>query len=425
MPFVFVLMLIFSVSFSAGAEVTTTSRNSAIFFHPDGMGLNTWSAVRLFKVGPAGRLHWDTLPAMAVYIGTMQDALAATSHGGATTHAFGVKVPADSFGMRGAVPLRAANDQPYSLMREAQQRGKRTALVQSGDIIEPGTAAFVASVPARSQYEEIAAQVMRSGVDIILAGGEQWLLPLGTTGHHGPGKRSDGRNLIEEARQAGYTIVYTAEALAKVPATTERLLGVFASGHTFNDMSEQELHEKSLPFYQPSAPTIGEMSAAALKLLESSPQGFFMVVEEEGTDNFANKANALGTLTAGSRADDAIAILHRYVQMHSDAFMIMTSDSDAGGLQVVSPRVWSHFPADTPLPAYDKNGAPYDGPKGTSSPPFVTADGLTYAISWASADDVAGGILVRAAGRHADVVSRSGLVDNTQIYDLLHTALFE
>ena len=32
---------------------------SAIFLHPDGMGANTWAALRLHAVGPDGRLAWD------------------------------------------------------------------------------------------------------------------------------------------------------------------------------------------------------------------------------------------------------------------------------------------------------------------------------------------------------------------------------
>ncbi len=41
------------------------------------------------------------LPHMAVYTGHMKDRLTSTSHGGATTHAYGVKVLADSYGMDG------------------------------------------------------------------------------------------------------------------------------------------------------------------------------------------------------------------------------------------------------------------------------------------------------------------------------------
>jgi alkaline phosphatase len=74
----------------AGQEV-----GSAIFFHPDGMGVNYWGAVRMRFVGPDGRLNWDRLPHLAVYTGHMKDALTATSHGGATVHAYGVKVKAN------------------------------------------------------------------------------------------------------------------------------------------------------------------------------------------------------------------------------------------------------------------------------------------------------------------------------------------
>lgn len=75
---------------------------NVIFFHPDGYGLSHWNALRFWlKKGPDGRLHWDRLPYMAPYTEHMKDTLTASSHGGATVHAYGVKVVTDSFGLDG------------------------------------------------------------------------------------------------------------------------------------------------------------------------------------------------------------------------------------------------------------------------------------------------------------------------------------
>jgi len=138
----------------------------------------------------------------------MKDSLTGTSHGGATTHAYGVKVVADSFGLDGHKEITALSGKNMSIMEEAVRAGFATGLVQTGDITEPGTAAFVASVKKRYMYEKIAKQVIESDVDVILGGGEKWLLPKGVTGRHGAGARTDGLNLIERARTLGYTVVY-------------------------------------------------------------------------------------------------------------------------------------------------------------------------------------------------------------------------
>jgi alkaline phosphatase len=118
---------------------------SVVFLHPDGMGANTWAVVRTALHGPDGRLNWDRFPHAAVYLGHMKDALAATSHGGATVHAFGVKVPANSYGMDGTGPVTSRSGQPMSLLLEARASGRAVGIVNSGTITEPGTGAWPVS----------------------------------------------------------------------------------------------------------------------------------------------------------------------------------------------------------------------------------------------------------------------------------------
>ena len=121
-------------------------------------------------------------------------------------------------------------------MQEAVSAGKAIGLVNSGTITEPGTGAFVASVVNRYDHNEIARAIMESGADVILGGGERYFLPEGKRGVHGEGARGDGLNLIERAKELGYTVVHTREELRSLPEGTERLLGLFAPHHTFNDL---------------------------------------------------------------------------------------------------------------------------------------------------------------------------------------------
>ena len=88
----------FSAEPVAPTVAPTPRPGSAIFLHPDGMGANTWSATRLLQVGPDSRLAWDRLPRLAIYVGPMTDSVNASSNGGATTHAYGVRAHLDSYG---------------------------------------------------------------------------------------------------------------------------------------------------------------------------------------------------------------------------------------------------------------------------------------------------------------------------------------
>lgn len=405
------------------AGLTASHATNVIFIHPDGAGVAHWQAARFMKAGPDGQMNWDRLPEVAIYRGHMSDNLTGTSNGGATVHAYGVKVPATAFGSDGvsANPPVSAAGQPESVMIEAKKAGSRVGVINSGSIIEPGTACFLSSVKERKEYEEIASQVVGSGADLILSGGEEWMLPEGQAGFHGPGKRTDKRNLIEEAKKAGYLIVFDKEQLAAVPADTKKLLGVFAAGHTFNDETEEFLAGAQKPTYQPQAPTVGEMAAKALELFAGDK--FFLVVEEEGTDNFGNCNNAQGTLDALLRADEAFGVALAFLEKHPDTLLITTADSEAGGMDVIGVKPGSKEQLALVKNARDRNGAPYGHVKGE---PFVSSpdrNGVRhpFVITWATLNDSSGGIVIRGAGPGAEKIK--GTMDNTDVYRLMREAL--
>jgi alkaline phosphatase len=416
------LLSVFSFACSspkpAGSAVKPAG--SVVFLHPDGAGLSAWEAYRYLAVGPDGRTNYDRLPEMATYHGHMSNALTATSNGGATAHALGVRVGSDSFGNDDGVTVKGSR----SWLQEARDRGLPIGIVNSGTITEPGTACFVTDVPKRNQHDEIAAQVVASGAAVILGGGEQWFLPTGVAGRHGPGVRKDSRNLVDEAKAKGYVVVYTAAELAAVSPTTPKVLGLFASVHTFNDEPEEKLAETARPLYKAGAPTLAEMTRFALASLQARGKVFALVVEEEGSDNFGNNNNAPGMLEALRRTDETIAVINVHIAAHPRTMMMTTCDSDAGGMRAVGGK-----PEDFPLtlPARDRNGAPLDGVSGTASAPFLAAPDRTgrqlpFAIAWATLDDCSGGIAVKATGYRSELVT--GHMDNTDIARLARTVLF-
>ena len=401
-------------------------RGSVIFFHPDGTSASNWLALRNMKVGPDADLEWDKLPAMALYRGHMRNSLTASSNGGATAHAFGVKPFRDAFGLTGGPdpqPIVDEQGRSLSVADQAMRAGLSVGLVQSGSAIEPGTACFVTGVERRAMHDEIAVQLIESDADVLLSGGERHFLPAGVQGRHGKGDRADDRNLITEARRAGYAVVFNLEELKELPDDTEKVLGLFASYHTFNDMSEEDLRDRALPMYDPDAPTIAEMGEQALRMLSAKDKRFLLVVEEEGTDNFGNYNNAAGFLEAAHRADEAIGLLRRYVHDHPETLLVTAADSDGGGLRVAG---YTKGSAPNVVPPRNSNGAPMDGIAGTGTPPFTAAPDrfgqrLKFAITWAARGDVSGGILVRGEGLNSHLIR--GSFDNTDITALMRLTL--
>jgi alkaline phosphatase len=403
---------------------------SVIFFHIDGAGVAQWQMARMLMAGPDGEINWDRIPNIAVYRGHQEDTLTTSSNAAATAHAYGVKVPYDAYGTDGISdqPPVAPSGKRRSIMQEAQARGVAVGLVNTGGATEPGTACFVASVHERDEGHEIAAQVAASGADVILMGGEEWFLPEGSQGRHGVGRRRDGRNLIEEAKSAGYNVVFTREELAALPDDAGKVFGLFALEDTFNDEPEEELAEKRLPPYDPAAPTVAEMTAAALRFLGG--RQFLLVVEEEGADNFGNCNNAVGLAEALRRGDEGLGVALGFVEKHPDTLFVTFGDSEAGNPDVIGVR-GGKYEGEMFTKGRDANGAPLDGlenaPGGGVAKPFTSKPdraGKThdFLVAWGTKLDSNGAILVRAAGLNADKVR--GSFDNTALYPLFYETLF-
>lgn len=398
---------------------------NVIFIHPDGTGLADWNALRYLKVGPDSNINWDKMNGIGLYQGHIRDRITASSNAGASIHAYGIKADYHDFGMTdNEIPV-SRSGKTMSIMQEAKQNGIFTGIINSGSIIEPGTSVFVSSSPKRSNYEDITKQVVQSGTDLIFSGGEEWLLPDGTEGKFCTGKRTDGLNLIDWAKENGYEIAYSKDELQNTSADAKRILGVFAKIHTFNDKTEEDLIELGLPNYSETAPTLAEMTDFALKFLSRKGQ-FILVVEEEGTDNFGNRNNANGKLEALSRADDAIGVVLNFIDSNPNTMLITASDSEAGGLEVDGFEV-DIFNEDNPLPESDNNGAPLDGINGTGTLPFLSAPDkngkqFPFAIAWSCFGDVTGSVVARTHGLNS--AKMCGKIDNTDIYRFMYLTLF-
>jgi glycerophosphoryl diester phosphodiesterase len=456
------------------APKATKSTGNVIFIHPDGTSPSHYMATRNIDLGPDGRLNWDKMSNAGVYLGHMENQLTGTSNAGAVTHATGVKVFNESFGLNEdqSIITPGSGKVGYTILEEAIAAGKATALIQSGHIGEPGTAAFAAATTNRvgnnlRAREKTAEQVIRSGTQIIMAGGEVYLLPKGTTGFHvtaqidaafADAEDRPTTNLIDLAKSLGYTVVYTEQqmntAVASATAST-KLLGVFAANHTFDDRREEQLGLNTanpLPLYLNTAPTVAEMLDASLKILNKDPDGFFVVVEEEGTDNFANNNNAVGTIEAVRRADAAIGVAMNYINTQDPNTLVITAaDSDAGGLQVFQFEPYtrpSGNSTSSPTLADTEPSAPFirvnptttntnqavlDGVNGsTGTPeapwkPFAAKSSIdgpmgNFGVAWVGTPDFPGSIVAKAHGMNADKLPST--LDNTEIYNVMYQTMF-
>ncbi|MFC1550788.1 alkaline phosphatase [Candidatus Neomarinimicrobiota bacterium] len=320
------------------SRVAPDARGNVIFIHADGTGLAQWTAGRIYHYGPDAKLNWDKLPHIGLYRGHLKNALTASSEAGATIHAYGVKANYRSYGMIDGKLIPARSGKKKSIMQEAMDADIKVGVINSGTIIEPGTGVFLASALSRNQYEIIAEKIIFSKANLIFCGGEEWLIPKDVVGFHGKyGKRTDNRNLLNEIRLHGYEVIYTLAELESLDSKIDKVIGIFATADSYNDQDEETLQKNDLPLYYENAPTVAEMTEVALRILSRNDKQFLLVIEEEATDNFANYNNAIGTLEALKRADDAIGVALEHYGTNKNTLILTSSDSEAGGLELHGP----------------------------------------------------------------------------------------
>ncbi|MEO0886433.1 MAG: alkaline phosphatase, partial [Cyanobacteria bacterium J06648_10] len=202
------------------------------------------------------------------------------------------------------------------------------------------------------------------------------------------------------------------------------------------------------PPLNPNPPTVAEMMEVALPILDSDPDGFMLVLEEEATDNFGNNNNAAGVIEAALRADEAIGLALDFVDNVDPNTLVLTAaDSDAGGLEVDDTPIGegtfgltepeSDFTirtqAETQAFGTGADGTlveldDVDGSNNGNFEPFVTgapdADGdvFDFGVAWASLTDVNGAIVSKAYGLNSEDLPATA--DNTDMYRLMYQTLF-
>ena len=133
------------------------------------------------------------------------------------------KEPGDAFatGQRmtaRALSMAADGKTPVKTILEMVKEKKlATGLVTTSGITDATPAAFATHVAHRSNEESVADQELKFGVDVLMGGRKQFFLPEVSAG-----KRKDGRNLLDEARAAGYAVVGDAEELKAAQKEPEK-----------------------------------------------------------------------------------------------------------------------------------------------------------------------------------------------------------
>jgi alkaline phosphatase len=206
----------------------------------------------------------------------------------------------------------------------AGRSGFATGLVATTDITDATPAAFVAHVHDRASEDSVAVQMLARHVDVILGGGRDWFVPRAAGG-----RRTDGRDLIAEARRMGYQVAATPADLAggNGAGDARRLIGLFA-GSSFEFVLDR------VPSAQPELRT---MERAALQRLTRRARRFVLMVEGSRIDHAAHRNDPGAHAAEVLEYDAMVRDVLEFARRDGHTLVVSVSDHETGGLSFTPP----------------------------------------------------------------------------------------
>ena len=285
-----------------------------VLFVGEGLSTQRLAAARIYAGGSDSPLTLDSFPYTALLRNYSADFATPDAAAAATALATGVKVN------NGAIGRDPDGKVLANLLELAHESGRTTGLVTNATLTAPTAASFYAHSGDKENAEDLARELVESGnVDVVLGGGFADFLPE-TKG----GRRTDERDLLLEARRAGYDLVRTRAELEAVPRWRRpKLLGVFSPTElAFADQMEPHGQQPSLP----------DMVRRAVELLQFNPGGYLLVVDAGLMRKAAEENSGERTLLETIELDRAVAMGLRYAGGSSSIFVC--GDVAIGGLSL-------------------------------------------------------------------------------------------
>lgn len=198
-----------------------------------------------------------------------------------------------------------------NVLEGAKAQGYLTGVLTSTRVTHATPASFSSHAYDRNDEEHIAIQqlggyTLGRQVDLLWGGGQRFFLPQS----HENSTRSDDRDLINEARDAGYSVLlnlddfneYTHHSSARRSRIAARenghhvqlpSLGLFTNDHLSFEIDRDPAVE----------PSLSELSIAALDALDASDEPFFIMIEA-------------GRIDHGAHGNDPVATIHDSIEYH-------------------------------------------------------------------------------------------------------------
>jgi len=262
----------------------------------DGMGV---SQVFAGLTANKGRLNLENCRYIGFSKTQSADNYITDSAAGGTALACGVKTN------NGAIGVDAAEKPVKSILEEAEQAGLATGLVSTSAITHATPASFIAHQSGRGQYDDIAADFLKTDIDVFIGGGLDHFT-----------KRKDGRNLVDELKAKGYQFQTDMDEIKRIDSG--KLVGLTAP-----------IHNGRLAERRDMLPVATE---TAIDILDNNKKGFFLMVEGSQIDWGGHAKNTVYVVEEMLDFDKTIGEALEFSAKNGETLIVITADHETGGM---------------------------------------------------------------------------------------------
>ncbi len=223
------------------------------------------------------------------------------SAAGGTALSAGVKT------YNGAIGVDKNGNPVKTILEEASENGLATGLVSTSSITHATPASFIAHQAKRSSYEDIAADFLKTDIDVFIGGGYEHFT-----------KRKDGRDLANELKSKGYQVETDIKKIQKIKKG--KLAGLTADVHNGRMQERSDM--------------LSVATATALNILDNNKKGFFLMVEGSQIDWGGHAGSTVYVTEDMLDFDQVIGKALEFAAKDKETLIIITADHETGGMAI-------------------------------------------------------------------------------------------
>jgi alkaline phosphatase len=287
--------------------LTEAKVKNIILFIGDGMSFAQVIATRIKNKGISGRLNMERMPVVGFTDTFSANELITDSSAAATALATGFKTN------NGMIAVTPAGKKALTILEACRDIGKATGIVVTCSLTQPTPAGFATHIQNRWEEPKIAEAIIDNRVNVLLGGGRSFFIPKSQP----KSRRQDDINLVNTAIAKGYKYVETKEQLNSVSG--HNVLGLFNENNLAKEASE---------------PSLAEMTAISIRLLDQNPEGFFLMVEGSLIDSACHRYDIEQLVNEMKDFDEAILEAIKFALTDKKTLVLVNGDHETGGLVI-------------------------------------------------------------------------------------------